>query len=144
MISSRLEKTPVEAFSVPDRDKSKLFELYFDEDYLKVESLISEELIRYGVNLTGIKLEFMKLSNSGFFAYPKLYNGSQVIEVPLAKFENELSEMSIGIIACLNVYYWLQENVNSFSYSQHYTFLKQYALRSPEASLILEATTILK
>lgn len=131
---------PVVVYPIAKVDKPDAFELYFDEDASLVERSLYEELLSYGVEIENCEFVFYKLSNSGFFIHPKIDGEYRLIKVKQCNFEFVLNEVSIGLIAALNVYKKLQLNGSPYAYEQHYSLLEEFALQHQESAFIMHAT----
>ncbi len=121
---------------VPGTDPSRLFGMHFP---MRLEPTVFDMAGRLAAEYQGGYWEFYALSNGGFYMAPKT---GTIYGVSCENgFEGKLSADALGIAACLYAYSYLSFGEGAFAetVSQHYHWLREYMLGTPEAGGILGA-----
>ena len=140
----------VTAKRVPVRSRLNTLPKHFGRNMLRVENAIYDFLRALSEDYSGGFWQFYELSNGGFYMAPAASFHAKVgrakavekklrIRVAGNGYEGEVSADAAGIIACLFAFSHLSFRLESETLSNHYQWLRDFALDHPEASAIMSA-----
>ena len=129
--------TRIEAYPVPDHARPRTLPRHFGRHTLAVEGLIYDFMARFARRYAGGYWRFVELSNGGFYMRPP----AQSYELCIGSngFEGRMSADAAGITVCLFTFSHLSFHYTTEVFSQHFHWLRDFALNHTEASLIFQA-----
>jgi len=129
--------TKIEAYPVPEHARLGTLPRHFGRHTLAVEGLIYDFMSRFARTYSGGYWRFVELSNGGFYMSPP--DEAYELCIDSNGFEGRMSADAAGITVCLFTFSHLSFNYTTEVFSQHFHWLRDFALDHPEASLIFEA-----
>jgi hypothetical protein len=128
----------VEAYKVSRDARMSTLPRHFGIHMLTVEAKIYDLLRQFAKAYGGGEWTFYELSNGGFFMTPP--EGTYRLFVPGNGYEGEMSAEAAGIAVCLFCFSLLSfENRRTEMFSNHFHWLRDYAVIHPEAAKIFAA-----
>ena len=111
---------------------------HFGKDLLRIENTIFNTMSRLAPAYTGAYWSFFELSNGGFYMAPCGERTFRMV-VDTNGFEGELSADAAGITVCLFAFSQLSFELTNPTITDHFHWLREFALQHAEARLIFSA-----
>jgi hypothetical protein len=127
----------IEAYRVPEGARIGTLPRHFGRHMLTVEGRIYEFMSQFASTYDGGSWDFFELSNGGLYMSPP---GEEFeLRVDSNGFQGRMSADAAGIAVCLFAFSHLSFEYTTDVFSQHFHWLRNYALDHPEASAIFAA-----
>jgi hypothetical protein len=128
----------VQAQMVPAHLRLTILPKRFRRNMMIVEAAIYDWMRTLCLGYRGAYWEFYELSNGGFFMAPAL-NTRLEVKVDGNGFCELMSAEAAGITACLFAFSHLSFRIPDEAISDHFQWLREFAVLHPEARAILAA-----
>ena len=128
----------VQALKVPGRLRLTVLSERFGHNMLIVEDAIYNWMHTLCLNYEGAYWELYELSNGGFFMAPVISSRLEV-NVDGSGYCEWLSSQAAGITACLFALSHLASQIPDEAISDHYHWLREFAVSHPEGRAIIGA-----
>ena len=137
-MNSTSENHIVTSKLIPEHLRLSTLPRYFDEDYLRAESLVYYWMHRLSKTYDGGYWHFYVLSNGGFYMAPAIDSPLEVV-VESNGFAATMSADAAGLVAVLYAFCQLANDLNSHRFNELYFQVREFAMCHAEAELIWRA-----
>ena len=134
---SDLAATKIEAYPVPEHARLGTLPRHFGRHMLTVESCSYDFMALFARTYSGGAWRFFELSNGGFYMSPP--DEAYDLRIDSNGFEGRMSADAAGITVCLFTFSHLSFQCATDVFSQHFHWLREFALDHREALRIFEA-----
>jgi hypothetical protein len=134
---NELSTARIEAYRVPEGARIGTLPRHFGMHMLTVESRIYEFMSQFASTYDSGIWQFFELSNGGLYLSPP--GEEYELRVDSNGFQGRMSGDAAGIAVCLFAFSHLSFEYTTDIFSQHFHWLRNYALDHPEASAIFAA-----
>ena len=129
--------TTIEAYPVHEHARIGTLPRHFGQHMLTVETFTYNFMTQFARTYSGGSWRFFELSNGGFYMSPP--GGLYGLRIASNGFEGRMSADAAGITVCLFTFSHLSFQYTTEIFSQHFHWLRAFALDHREALRIFEA-----
>lgn len=129
--------TRIEAYPVPEYARIGTLSRHFGRHMLTVEGRIYDFMAQFASMYSGGFWRFFELSNGGFYMSPP--DETYELCIDSNGFQGRMSADAAGIAVCLFTFSHLSFEHTTDIFTQHFHWLREFALDHPDAGLIFAA-----